>query len=76
MPDGTCGRPTSEVLSSFLPHGTIGVTTLHSVIAAGGTITPDPLPGNPYHALLSGLTAEQGVALFSDARPNMTRLRR
>jgi hypothetical protein len=52
-------------------------------LAAGGVIRPDPIVDaqtgaviNPYHALLDGLTAEQGVALFSDTRPNTTRLRR
>lgn len=53
-----------EVLGSYVKNKQIGVTTVANIEAMGGTVTPDPLPNLPYHALLSGLTEEQMRALF------------
>jgi hypothetical protein len=55
------------------PAGSRVPTGSKKVESLGGKITPDPLPDNPYHALLSGLTPEQAWLLFRDTIPNPAR---
>jgi hypothetical protein len=60
-----------EVLSVFLRHGKVAVTTRRRIEAAGGEVDPDPINLNIYHALLRDLTVDQAVAIFSgDIRQN------
>ena len=43
----------------------MGATTVSEVRAAGGDVVPDPQPGNPTHAKMSGLTPSQAEKLFT-----------
>jgi hypothetical protein len=52
------------VLGGYVMNKQIGVATLDAIEASGGTINPEPLPGLPFHAELSGLTEEQMLGLF------------
>lgn len=45
-------------LSTTFPHKQVGVTTVGHIRGAGGNVTPDPLPDNPYHALVSDIDAQ------------------
>jgi RHS repeat-associated protein len=56
-----------EEISAFDNHKQIGVTTTGAIRAAGGNIVSSPsgVPYNPYHAIVSGLTAEQLHGLFT-----------
>ena len=49
----------------WVPQNQMGVTTVRAVIAAGGSVSPRPSPGNPYHATLSGLSATMAEQLFT-----------
>ena len=62
-----------EELARGMPHRHIGVTTVEAVRAAGGTITPDPLPDNPYHHLVGGITPEAAAQLFTPTLAHPTR---
>jgi hypothetical protein len=46
-------------------NGKVGVSTVSAVKSAGGTLTPKPRTGNPYHAEISGITAATGEKLFA-----------
>jgi len=48
----------------WVPNSQIGVTTFGAAQAAGATLVPDPRPGNPYHAIMGGLTGAQFEGLF------------
>lgn len=69
------GKTVAE-LAAGLPYGRIGVTTIGAVRAAGGEVHPDPIPPNPDHCLLNGLTAEDIHRLLTPPRPNPSRLKR
>ena len=60
-------------LATGIKNGQIGVTTAAEIRAAGGSVEPDPLPNNPYHALVSGLTADQLEALLTPTIRNPAR---
>jgi hypothetical protein len=44
-------------LAAGIKNNQIGVTTVGDIRAAGGSVKPDPIPGNPYHCLVSGISA-------------------
>ncbi len=56
-----------------IPHNQVGVATVGEVRRAGGEVEPAPTRGNPNHATLSGLTADQASELFLPTRLNPTR---
>src|SRR2546423_1274225 len=56
-----------------IPHNQVGVTTVGAVRAAGGDVVPAPTRSNPYHAVLSGVTAEQASTLFRPTVKNPSR---
>lgn len=51
-------EPLETLVRGHIPHGQIGVTTAGEIRRAGGTIVRDPLPGNPWHCLVSCITPE------------------
>ena len=53
-----------------MPHKQIGVTTVGKLRAIGGDVTPNALPHNPFHALVSGITAAQANSLLTPTRQN------
>ena len=59
------GVSVTELSQPISRYGQVGVTTLERIEALGGKVEPDPLPGNPFHCLLSGITAEQACGLFT-----------
>ncbi|HML50007.1 MAG TPA: hypothetical protein PKD84_01170 [Propionicimonas sp.] len=61
---------TVEEAAQGIPHKQIGVTTAGDVRRAGGTVTPDPLPDNPGHCLLSGCSADVFSQLFTPTIKN------
>ena len=58
-------RRTVAELSVGMPNRQIGVTSVGTVRAAGGEVTPDPTFHNPYHCLLKGIPADAVQALFN-----------
>jgi RHS repeat-associated protein len=63
------GASVDELAKPF-KNNQVGVTTAGDIRRAGGRVTPDGHPGNPNHATVDGLTAQQLEKLFSPARPN------
>jgi RHS repeat-associated protein len=58
-------------LAGALPNKQIGVTTVGDVRAAGGEVVPDPLPGNPNHCEMCGVTPQKASELFQPQKnPN------
>jgi hypothetical protein len=51
----------------------VGSTTAGAIRAEGGEVVPSPTRTNPYHATVSGLTAERASALFRPTVPNPSR---
>ncbi|MGH6997273.1 MAG: hypothetical protein ACREEO_03715 [Phenylobacterium sp.] len=51
-------EPLETLVRGHIPHGQIGVTTAGEIRRAGGTVIRDPLPGNPWHCLVSCITPE------------------
>jgi hypothetical protein len=68
----TQSKPGATVneLAVGLRYNQIGVTTVGDINQAGGTVTPDGHPGNPNHATVNGLTADQLQNLFNPTVPN------
>jgi hypothetical protein len=64
------GVSLEELTSVKIPHPKVGITTVGAVRAAGGNVVPNPLPDNPYHALMSGITATTAEDLFTPTVPN------
>jgi hypothetical protein len=62
-----------QQLSQTIPNKQIGVTNTQLVQDLGGIVTPAPTPGNPYHAILSGITPAQAQALFTPTFRNPNR---
>jgi len=60
-------------LTTTIPNGQVGVTTVGDVRAAGGNVIPSPNPGNPYHCTLCGITPSQAQQLFTPTVPNPNR---
>lgn len=60
-------------LAASIPHGLVGVTTVGEVRKAGGDVIRTT-GRSPYHATLTGLTAEQVSGLLTPTIPNPTRL--
>lgn len=62
-------------LSRAMPHQKVGCSTVGAVRLAGGTVTPSPTSRNPYHCVMSGLTAKQAQELFYPPvlNPNVSR---
>ncbi|WWT62938.1 RHS repeat-associated core domain-containing protein [Burkholderia pyrrocinia] len=54
-----------DELTSGIPHGKVGVTTVGDVRAAGGNVVASPTYNNPNHATLSGITAELAESLMT-----------
>jgi hypothetical protein len=48
------------------PYGTTSSSVVFLVVGVGGSIEPDPIENNPYHALVSGITPERGVAFIRE----------
>jgi RHS repeat-associated protein len=65
---------TVEQLSQGIPNNQIGVTTVGDVRAAGGDVVSTPIPDNPCHCDMSGVTAEQGSKLFK-TQPNPSKVK-
>lgn len=63
-----------QQLSTSIPNKQVGVTTTQLVQDLGGTITPAPTPGNPYHAILGSITPAEAQTLFTPTVPNPNRL--
>jgi hypothetical protein len=82
-PDGTLSNvsvnsqpgATLDELTTTIPNGQVGVTTVGDIRATGGSVVPDPLPNNPYHANMSGITPQQAELLFTPTIPNPNRFR-
>jgi len=64
---------TVEEAAQGIPHNQIGVSTAGDVRAAGGSVVRNPLPGNPGHCLVGGLTAETLSELFTPTIKNPCR---
>ena len=47
-------------------YGRISVTTVEDLVGRGGTITPNPLEGNPYHPLILGITPQDLVDIMEE----------
>jgi len=62
-----------DELTSTIPNGQVGVTTVGDIRAAGGSVTPSPTAGNPFHCTLCGITPQQGEELFTPTVPNPNR---
>ena len=54
-----------EQLSRGIPNRQVGITFVGDVRAAGGNVVRAPAPGNPNHAILSGVSPEQAERLFT-----------
>jgi hypothetical protein len=54
----------------------VGVCTVGKIRALGGEVIPSPTRSNPFHATLSGLSAEQASSLFRPTLPNPNRKRK
>jgi len=67
------GVSVAELSQPISRYGQVGVTTIEKIEALGGKVEPDPLEGNPYHCLLSGITAGQGCGLFTPTIRNPAR---
>jgi hypothetical protein len=52
-------------LRAPVPNPSYALARAHDFTDLGGTIKWDRLPNNQYHALLSGLTVDQIVKIFS-----------
>jgi hypothetical protein len=55
-------------LASYPPvpgYGQISVTTLDKLIEASGTLEPEPLDGNPYHSIISGISPKDLVDIMT-----------
>jgi hypothetical protein len=48
-----------------VPNTSYTLTRSDAILKKGGTITFNSLEGNPYHALVSGITVEDLVGCFS-----------
>ncbi len=60
--------PASTALATAtvgINNGKVGVSTISAIRAAGGTVVSKPTTGNPYHSLLSGVTAATAESLFA-----------
>jgi hypothetical protein len=57
-------------LSKPFKNGQVGVTTVGAIEAEGGEVVFDGTPGNPNHATVNGLTAEQLEKLFTPTIEN------
>ncbi len=66
------GVPPDE-LAAAIPHGSVGVTTVGAIRAAGGDVIRT-YGQSPHHATLTGLTPEQASALLSPTTPNPSQL--
>ncbi|MGI8425038.1 MAG: flavoredoxin [Actinomycetota bacterium] len=62
-------RSVKELVGFWVPHKRIGVTTAGKIRAAGGYLLKEPLRNNPYHCVVSGLTAAQLAKLLSPSVP-------
>jgi hypothetical protein len=57
---------TAQQLAEYgIPHNQMGVTTVGEIRQAGGNVVSSPMPGNPYHATLSGITPAQASSLMA-----------
>ena len=63
-------EPLETLVDGHIPHGQIGVTSVGEVGSIGGTVVRDPLPGNPFHCLLGGCTADDLSSLFRPTLKN------
>lgn len=59
-----------KALSASIPNRQLGVTSVGAIRQAGGDITPSPTSRNPYHCVMSGLTADTAQRLFTPVQPN------
>jgi hypothetical protein len=59
-------------LATAIPHGLVGMTTVGTVRKAGGDVIRTT-GRSPYHATLTGLTAEQVSRLLTPTIPNPAR---
>jgi len=64
------GGKSLEELTVKIPHNKVGVTTVGDVRKAGGNVIPDPNKGNPFHAILEGITPEQAEKLMTPTVKN------
>ena len=60
-------------LTTSIPNGQVGVTTVGGVRRAGGDVTRSPTASNPDHCTMCGLTAEQAEKMFTPTVPNPNR---
>jgi hypothetical protein len=55
---------TIALLRAAVPNPHYALTWAQEITRRGGAIVEDPLPGNPYHALVSGVTAQELYDIF------------
>jgi len=60
-------------LSTGIPNGKIGTTTVSQIEALGGKVTASPTKNNPFHSTLSGITSQQAEKLFNPTFKNPTK---
>ena len=60
-------------LSTGIPNGKIGTTTMSQIKKLGGKVEPKPTKNNPFHSILSGITAKQAEKLFNPVIKNPTK---
>lgn len=65
------GRSVVE-LAQGIKNKQIGVTTVGRIRGAGGYVTRDPRPDNPFHCLIGGLTPDAACGLFTPTIRNPT----
>lgn len=61
---------TLEELTSTIPNRRVGVTNIALIAAAGGSVVSAPMPNNPDHCVLGGITRQQAEELFTPTISN------
>ena len=64
---GTAKQDTKTItmLLAAIPNQHYALTFSSNIIKKGGTIDYNPLPGNPYHALVSNITVDDLYKIFN-----------
>lgn len=64
-----CGTVSATQLASGVPHGSVGITTVGAIRAAGGDVVRTS-GRSPTHATLTGLSPDEMSELLSPTVPN------
>lgn len=57
-------------LTSGIPNGQVGVTTVGEIRRTGGSVKPSPTANNPYHCIMCGITPNKAESLFTPTIKN------